>query len=107
MIYQTNSSVISAMNENNTAAIKVENEVSSWFFIKSGVKQGYFLSPFICFILMNFVLNSTGKAMGDHEIEWGGKTLPDLDYADYLSISDESMSKMNEHLEGLRVQGAV
>jgi len=27
------------MYENNTAAVKVGNEVSSWFGIKSGVKQ--------------------------------------------------------------------
>ena len=32
--------------------------------------------------LMDFVLRSTGKAMGDHGIEWGGKTLLDLDYTD-------------------------
>ena len=31
--------VISAMYENNTAAVKVGNEVSNWFRIISGVKQ--------------------------------------------------------------------
>ena len=44
--------------------------------------------------------------MGDHGIKWGGKSLLDLDYADDLSILDESVSKMNEVLEVLRVQGA-
>ena len=39
--------VISAIYENNIAAVKVRNEVSSWFRIKSGVKQGSVLSPFI------------------------------------------------------------
>ena len=34
------------------------------------------------------------------------KTLLDLDYADDLSILDESVSKMNEFLEVLQVQGA-
>ena len=51
------------------------------------------------------VLRSTGKAMGNYGIEWGGKTLLDLDYADKLSILDESVSKMNELLEVSRVQG--
>ena len=32
--------VISAMYENNTSAVKVGNEVSRWFCIKSGVKHG-------------------------------------------------------------------
>jgi len=54
----------------------------------------------------DFVLRSTGKAIGDHGIKWEGKTLLDLDYADDLSILDESVSKMNEVLEVLRVQGA-
>ena len=44
--------------------------------------------------------------MGEHGIIWGGKTLLDLDYADDLSILDESMSKIKEFLEVLRVLGA-
>ena len=55
--------VICAMYENNTAAVKVGNEASNWFCIKSGVKQGCVLSPFIWIILMDFVLRSTGKAI--------------------------------------------
>ena len=43
--------------------------------------------------------------MGEHGIKWGGKTLLDLDYADCLSILDESVSKLNELLEVLRVRG--
>ena len=50
---------------------------------------------------MDFVLRSTGKAIEDHEIKWGGKTLLDLDYANDLSILDESVRKMNEFLEVL------
>ena len=55
---------------------------------------------------MDFVLRSTGKTMGYHRINWGGKTLLNLDYADGLSILDESLSKMIELLEVLQVQGA-
>ena len=94
------------MYENNTAVVKVGNEISNWFCIESGAKQVFVLSPFIWIILMDFVLRSTGKAIGDHGIKWEGKTLLDLDYADDLSILDESVSKMNEVLEVLRVQGA-
>ncbi|XP_065567297.1 uncharacterized protein LOC136031557 [Artemia franciscana] len=53
--------VIYAMYGNNTAAVKVGNEVSSWFCIKSGVKQGCVLFPFIWIILMDFDLWSTGR----------------------------------------------
>ena len=48
---------------------------------------------------MGFVLRSTGKAMRDHIIRWGGRTLLDLDYAGGLCILDESVGKMNELLE--------
>ena len=61
---------------------------------------------FIWIILMDFVLRSTKKAMEDHGIKWGGKSLLDLDFADDLSILDESVNKMSEVLEVLRVQGA-
>ena len=65
--------MIHVLKESNIVVAKVGNEVSSWFRIKSGVKQRCVLSPFIWIILMNFVLRSTGKAMGDHGIEWGEK----------------------------------
>ena len=61
--------VIGAMYENNTATVKVGNEVSICFCIKSGVEQGCVLSPFIWIILMDFDLRSTGKAMEDHGIK--------------------------------------
>jgi hypothetical protein len=45
---------------------------------------------------MEFILRSTGKAMTEHGIKWGGKIFVDLDYADDLSILDENVGKMNE-----------
>ena len=98
--------VICAMYENNTAVVKVGNEVSNWFCIKSGVKQGCVLYPFIRIILMGFIIRSTGKAIGDHIIKWGGKNLLDLDYAYDLSILDKNVSKINKFLEVLQVQSA-
>jgi len=31
---------------------------------------------------MDVVLRSTGEAVGDNRIKWGGKTFLDMDYAD-------------------------
>ena len=97
--------VISAMYENNTAAVRVGNEARSWFCIKSGVKQSCFYPP-LYGLLCGIILRSTGKVMGDHRNKWGGKALLDLDYADVLSILDESGSKMNKHLNVIRFQCA-
>ena len=44
--------------------------------------------------------------MGNHGIKWGGENLLDLDYADDLSILDESLSKINPLFEVLRIQGS-
>ena len=93
--------MISPIYENSTAAFKIGNEVSRWFCIKSGVKQGCVLSPFIWIIWMDFVLRSTGKGMGNCRIKRGGKIPLDIDYADDLTFLDETMSKMNEFLEVL------
>ena len=91
--------MISAIYENNTAAVKARNEVSDWFRIKSGVKQGRVLSPFVWIILMDFVLRNTGKAMGKHRIKWGRKAFLDLNYADDFSILDENVSTINEPVQ--------
>ena len=37
--------------------------------------------------------------MGDHGIKLGGKILLDLDYANDLSILNESVGRMNEFLK--------
>ena len=44
--------------------------------------------------------------MEDNGVQCGGKAFLDLDYAEDLSILGESVSKINELLEVLRVQGA-
>jgi len=95
------------MQENNIVAVKVENEIRSWFCIKSGVKQACVLSRLKWIILMEFDLRSTARAMGKHLIQWESRTLLNLDYADDLKILDENVSKMNELLEVLRAKGAV
>ena len=58
------------MYEINTGGVKVGNEVSSCFRIKSGVKHGCVVSPSMRIILIDFVIRSKGKAMRDHGIKW-------------------------------------
>ena len=48
--------VINAIYENTIAAVKVGNEFSSWLHVKSGIKHGCVLSPFIWVVLMDIVL---------------------------------------------------
>jgi len=87
---------ISSMNKNNIAAAKIGNGVSSWFCIKSGVKQGCILSPFTWVTSIDFALRSTTNLMEETGIKRRSKIFLDLDYADDLSIQGESVSQMNE-----------
>ena len=50
--------------------VKRGNKVSSWFCIKSGIKQGFVLPLFIFIILMNFALRSRAKTNGEQGISW-------------------------------------
>ena len=47
----------------------------------------------------------TVKALGQHRIKWEGKTLLDLDFACDLSVLDKNITKMNEFLSVLGLQG--
>jgi hypothetical protein len=61
--------VINSMYKNNTAVVKVGYKIRlrkeiRWFRIKSVVRQGCVIFPFIWTIVMYFFLRSTGKATG-------------------------------------------
>ena len=82
------------------------NEVGRCFHIKSGVKKVCGLSIFIWIISMDFVLGSTEKTMGEHEINGGKKTLLGLDCADDLTVFDTVNGKMNDCVDISRARGA-
>ena len=67
--------VISAMYENNTATVKVGNEISSWFCIKLGVKQG-------CVLYMDYFdglrLKEHRKGNGRPQNQMGRENYPGL-----------------------------
>ena len=97
---------VRAMYEINAAAVKIGNEGSSWFRFKPGLLLVCVLTRFKWIILMDFILRSPAKAIGVDELKWRSKTFLDLNYAEDLSILDESLSKMNKLSEILQVHGA-
>ena len=52
------------------AALKVENEVSSWFRMESRVNHGCFLSPYM-WVFMDFALRSIAKVVRENGIQLG------------------------------------
>ena len=83
------------MYDTDIAPVMVGNEICIYFHIGSGVKQSSVLSQFIWIILMGFVLRSAARAMGEHKINLGSKTILDLYRAGGLPILDENDCKIN------------
>ena len=79
--------------------LKYEMRFAAGFLLNQAVKQGCVLSPFILIILMGLCLNAQEMQCETLELNWEEKLVLNLDYADDLSILDESGSKMNEFLE--------
>ena len=84
------------MYENNSAVIRIGNVVSTWFGIKSGVKQGCVLSPFVWIILMKIGLRSKEKTMGEHGIKWRSKIFLDLKFP--MTLGSEKSIKWTASL---------
>ena len=83
---------MSAIYKNTSAAVKVENKVSGWFCIKSGVKRVVF-HPHLYVSFDGLCLKEHRKSNGRLRNQMGSKGLLDLDYAGDLSIQDEKVNK--------------
>ena len=61
------------------------------FDIKTGVRQGCILPPFLFLIIIDFVMN---KAMdvASFGIEWGQKKWADLDFTDDISAVSHKLA---------------
>ena len=76
------------------------------FVLDQELSRVVFYPPLYGLFWSDFILSDhNGKEMGEQRIKRGGETFLDLDYVDDLSILDESLTKINEVLEILRVQG--
>ena len=82
--------IIKTLYENSKCVVKVKNSLTDWFFIKTGVRQGCILSPFLFGITIDQVMkrNMENKNTG---IKWlNNTTLEDLDFADDSALRSHS-----------------
>ena len=75
------------------------------FDIKTGVRQGYILSPFIFLITIDFIMII---AMDDASfgIEWGQKRLAALDFADDISAISHTLTGIQHITKNIETFGA-
>ena len=88
--------IIKAQYVGCKCCIKTEEGYSEFFDIRSGVRQGCILSPFLFIILVDFMMRKATKD-DTHGIKWSTHSkLSDLDFADDIALIDTSIPSMQE-----------
>ena len=77
--------LIKLFYEKYECSVVAENNLTNWFIVRTGVRQGCILSPILFLITIDWVLRKTyNKAKG---IQWKiNSHLEDLDFADDLAL---------------------
>ena len=89
--------LIRSLYNDQEAAIKVENELSEWFKIEKGVRQGCLLSA-VCF---NLYTEYIMRASVDHHVTGtsvNGRRISNLRYADDIALIAKSAEALQELL---------
>ena len=73
--------VIQSLYEKAISAIYYEGKVGEWFTTRTGVRQGYLLSPTLFNIMLEQIMN---EALLDHKgtVSIGGRVITNLRFAD-------------------------
>ena len=78
--------IIKTLYENSKCVVKVNNSLTDWFFIKTGICQGCILSPLLFGITIDWVMERSMENKTT-EIKWlNNTTLEDLDFADGIAL---------------------
>ncbi|CAM5131843.1 unnamed protein product [Natator depressus] len=83
-----------AFYANSKCCIKMENGLSKLFSIKTGVRQGYVLSPFLFMLVIDYVLKQCDSST--YGLKWNNSRLSDLDFADDISLISEDANGLQK-----------
>ena len=92
----SNISVIKALYLDQQACVRVEQELTEWFNVEKGVRQGCLLSP-MCFNLYTEYIMRSSADMSEEGIKVNGRILNNLRYADDIVL----MAKSEEGLQAI------
>ena len=91
---------IKSMYVESRAAVRIDGEVSAWFEVKEGVRQGCCLSPLLFIIFMDKIVKSANI---NGNVDIGGVVFNCLSYADDLVLLSSVASDLQEGLENLNI----
>ena len=88
--------VIRSFYQGSRCSVRVDGQLSDWFEIITGVRQGCLLSPLLFLIVMDWIMKQATDN-GNRGLEWlDGHKLADLDFADDIALLDETWSGMQQ-----------
>jgi hypothetical protein len=92
--------LIKALHLNSECRIRIDDVVTDWFGVTTGVRQGCVLAPFLFIILMDFILRKSIPPDRGIPISSSQK-LCDLEYADDAVLIDDSVGGLQVFIDRL------
>ena len=88
--------LIKSSYEGFTCRVALKAQLSDSFEVRTGVRQGCLLSPFLFLLAIDWIMTSVTKA-GNNGIQWTPwEQLDDLDHADDLSLLSHNPLQMQD-----------
>ena len=79
------------------SAVRTEGELTEWFGIKEGVRQGCGLSPDLFNLILEIVMRLAEKAGSDTGVKLNGRLVDNLRFADDIDL----LADLKESLQDL------
>ena len=72
------------------ATVRIGHGTTDWFQIGKGLSQGCILSPYLCNLYAEYIMQNAGLDEAQPEIKIAGRNINNLRYADDTTLMVES-----------------
>ncbi|VDP44613.1 unnamed protein product [Schistosoma mattheei] len=98
-------SIIQSSYDGLNCKIVLGGQLTKLFEVKTGVRQGCLLSPFLFLLVIDWIIKAS-TSEGERGIQWTSKMqLDDLDFADDLALLSQTQQQMQEKTTSVAAVG--